>query len=84
MTVARAWVLWVILGDPGCLRPLGVGELLPDCYSYQKPLRVSFTVQGGRFVTTQTDSLVEQSRSRSTFQALQTCLSTSDRESLSP
>ena len=26
-------------------RRASLGELLPDCYSYQKPLRVSFTVQ---------------------------------------
>ena len=31
----------MILGD---CAPLG-GELLPDCYSYQKLLRVSFTVR---------------------------------------
>lgn len=39
--------------------PLEVGELLPDCYSYQKPLHVFFTVQGGWFVTTRADGLVE-------------------------
>lgn len=32
----------MILGD---CAPFEVGELLPDFYSYQKPLRVSFTVQ---------------------------------------
>jgi len=36
----------VSLGDPGLIlgdcAPLDVGELLPDCYSYQKPLRVKF------------------------------------------
>lgn len=36
----------MILGN---CAPLVVGELLPDCYSYQKPLRVFFTVQGRWF-----------------------------------
>lgn len=30
------------LGDSGCLRPLQ-GELLPDFYSHQIPLRFPFT-----------------------------------------
>ena len=47
---------WLLLSD---YAPFEVGELLADCYSYQKSLLVSFTVQGGRLVTTSADGLVE-------------------------
>lgn len=46
----------MLLGD---CAPLEIGKLLPDYYVYQKILRVSPTVQGGRLVTTQADGLVE-------------------------